>query len=79
MASSELAYTAPAWTITGQAERTVVSPTGQVANVVSVSFVLDNGTVGTVNVPAVGYSVDNVRALVAAKAQVLRDISNLTA
>lgn len=68
----------PAWTVTSQVERTVIGASGQPVDVVQVTYRLPDGTAGTVQVPAAGYSVDTVRAAITAAAQVRADVANLT-
>lgn len=78
MASSEHAPASPGWTVTGQSEQTIIDPSGRAVNVMQVSFQLPDGTAGTVNVPLAGYTVDNVRAAIAAKAATLAAVSGLS-
>lgn len=71
--------TGPAWTVTTQAERTIISSTGDAIDVMQVGFQLADGTLGTVNVPLSAYTVDNVRAAITAKAAVLAGVGDLSA
>lgn len=68
----------PAWVVTGQTERTIISDGGTAVNVVTVTFNLPNGTVGSVNIPLTGYNVDAVRQAIAARVALLNDVANLT-
>lgn len=69
--------TAPAWTVTQQAETTDLGPDGNYQPGIRVTFRLANGTVGSVFVPHAGYSVENVRRLIADKAESLAAVADL--
>lgn len=66
------------WTVTSQMERTVINEAGAPETVVVITFRLPSGAVGTVNVPAAGYTVAAARAAIAAKASVLDAVAQLT-
>lgn len=66
------------WTIIGQQEASDVTPTGQVQQVVRVTFQLADGQTGTVTVPAAGYGPDVVRDAVTAKAAAMYAVADLT-
>lgn len=68
----------PQWRVTAQAETTAITPTGQVQQVMSVTFQLADGTTGTVQVPLSTYSPDTVRAAIAAKAAALHAVNQLS-
>lgn len=68
----------PQWHVTSQAERSIIDQSGAPVNVMTVTFQLADGTVGSVNVPLTAYTPDNVRAAIAAKAATLDAVNNLT-
>jgi hypothetical protein len=70
--------TAPTWQVIAQVERTILGVTGQATEVMAVTFQLANGTQATVNVPLVSYPPANVRAAIAAKAQAVAAVDQLT-
>lgn len=78
MATSDTTSTGPAWTVTGQVERTIIDTNGNAADVMVVSFTLEDGTTGTVNVPLNAYTVANVNAAILAKAQVIDGVNGLS-
>lgn len=67
------------WNILTQTEQTKINATGQAVEVITVAFQLDpSQIVGSVDVPRSGYNVDNVRAMITAKAQTLLDVAGLS-
>lgn len=79
MTEPSTASTAPAWTVVAQSERTIVNAQGSAIDVMQVSFQLPDGTQGSVNVPLTSYTVDNVKAAIAAKAATLSAVNALAA
>lgn len=79
MAASDNTPTAPSWTVTSQQEQVVIGPTGNAVDVMKIGFQLADGTQGSVNVPLSNYTAAAAQAAIAAKAQTLFDIQNLTA
>lgn len=71
--------TGPSWTVQGQMEQTVIGPSGRPLDVMVVTFVLSDGTVGSVQVPVAAYTIANVQAAIAERAAVLDAIGNLQA
>lgn len=68
----------PSWTVTNQAEKTIINSAGNAVDVMAITFQLADGTTATVNVPLSAYTPDNVRAAIAAKAATLDAVNNLT-
>lgn len=68
----------PLWRVSSQSERTIIGPTGLAQSVIQVTFVLADGTGGSVNIPVDGYSVEAVRAAIADKAALLTSVASLT-
>ena len=67
----------PAWTITQQTETTDLGPAGTFVAGVRVTFRTAAGVTGSVFVPADGFTVDEVRRMVAAKAAIHDDVAGL--
>lgn len=66
------------WTVTSQTESDQVVPTGGIAAGVEIAFMTGEGHSGTVWVPKAKYTVDKVRAAVAAAAQQMDVIGSLS-
>lgn len=66
------------WRVVGQTERSIINDAGRPEDVVIVSYQLADGTAGTVRIPRSAYSVDNVRAAVAAQAAVAAEVAGLS-
>jgi hypothetical protein len=66
------------WTVTGQLQTTQPDPAGRFVTGVLVSFTTGKGFSGSVFVPEAQYSVANVQAAIAAKAQQLDAVGSLT-
>lgn len=64
-------------TVTAQTEATKIGTNGQAQQVMTVTFRLADGTVGSVDVPVGAYTVDNVRAMIAAKAAILDAVNQI--
>lgn len=65
------------WRVTSQQEGQGLGPAGTYTKGVFVYFALDSGEQGSVFVPAAQYTTDNVRQLVQARADQMREISGL--
>lgn len=66
------------WSVTSQKQRPTVTSSGDLIDVVDVTFMLDSGEAGTVSIPQSQYSPETVRARVedaAAKMAAVRDLS----
>lgn len=66
------------WRITAQNQASEPNGMGQFVKGVNVAFVTDLGSGGSVFVPEAQYTVDNVKALVAAKAAEMDAVARLT-
>lgn len=66
------------WKVTAQQETTQASPGSGIVRGVTVTFQLDDGTVGTVFVPDAQYNPANVKAAIAARAGQLEEVGNLS-
>lgn len=66
------------WTISGQREDFRADENGDYGNGIIVSFITGMGHRGSVFVPMKDYTVDNVRRLVAAQAQRMDAVGQLT-
>lgn len=77
MTKPDMPAPAPIWTVTGQAEDSIINDAGRAVNGVKISFTTPAGDTGTVFVPNAAYSVDNVRAAIAAKVATMLGISAL--
>ena len=68
----------PSWKVTGQHETTDVGPAGLFVQGYRVTFVLADGTVGSVFVPKDRYTVANVMAAIAPHAAELEAVAALS-
>jgi hypothetical protein len=68
---------APAWEVTGQVETVDLGPTGVFVQGVKVTFRTATGAVGNVFIPSDQYTVERVRAAVAAKATTMDEAGAL--
>lgn len=66
------------WTVTGQAEATIIDPTGRVREGYNVTFLTGNNVSGTVFVPHDQYTADYVRSMISARVQSLDAVHNLS-
>lgn len=64
--------------VTTQVETTEIDPSGRAVRGVRVSFVLPNGSGGSVFLSDADYTIPNVRAAVAARAGVMAEAGNIT-
>jgi hypothetical protein len=69
--------TVPAWEVTQQTEATDIGPTGAYVSGVRVTFRTASGAVGSVFVPHTDYTVERVRAAIAARAGVIEGVAGL--
>jgi hypothetical protein len=65
------------WSIQAQTYKVAPNVSGALVQGTEVSFMTASGVLGTVFIPQAQYTVDNVRANVAAQALVLDQIQNL--
>lgn len=79
MADTAPAPSGPQWTVTSQTEATIINAAGNAVDVMRVSFQLADGTQASVNVPLSAYTADNVKAAIAAKADTLAAVNDLSA
>lgn len=70
--------TASGWTVTGQVDTTDFDMTGRAVRGWRVSFVTNAGVSGSVFVPKSIYTVENVRAAIAADVQTLNAVQGLS-
>ena len=77
MTAPDSVTSGPRWTVTGQSEQSIINDAGRAVNGVQVSFTTPAGDTGTVFVPNAAYSVDNVRAAIAAKVATMLAITAL--
>ncbi len=68
----------PAWTITGQMERTMATEGGGLVAGVMVMFRSAAGHAGSVFLPDARYNVDNVRAAISERVALLDAVGSLT-
>lgn len=66
-----------AWHVTGQQESFQPGPAGQVTQGVKIMFTTAMGNQGSVWLPEAQYNPNNVRAAIAAKAQLLDQVGQL--
>lgn len=66
------------WKVTNQLETTDLTPTGQAARGVKVTFQLSTGEFGSVFVTQAQYTPDAVTAAIAQQAQVMIAVKGLT-
>ena len=69
--------TTPAWIVTQQVEATGIGPGGTYVSGVQVTFRTAEGAVGSVFVAHADYTVEAVRAAIAAKASVMSTVAAL--
>lgn len=72
-----MADSSPRWTVTGQREDMQVGPAGTFVPGVVVSFRTTSGATGSVFVPHESYTVDKVRQLIDARAEVMEGVAGL--
>lgn len=68
----------PAWAVTSQSQRTKVMDNNNLVDGYDVYFTTAGGHAGSVFVPMARYTTDNVAAAVAAQAELLDAVGNLT-
>ena len=68
----------PAWVVTGQNETVDTGPDGSFVPGVRVSFRTAAGVTGAVFVPLAGYTAENVKASINARASVISEVGSLT-
>ena len=66
------------WSVLSQNETSQVTPDGRVETGVTVRFQTTQGTVASVFIPDLQYTADNVRAAIAARAEAIGAVGNLT-
>lgn len=64
--------------ITGQIETVMPGPSGRFEPVIRVSFRTPSGAIGSVDVPAASFTVDEVREAVREKAATMEAVAKLT-